>query len=375
MLGCTHHGCAARLLAALTLCSVLLVPAPSRVIAAPRASVQHEALLVDGSGWVRLHPHAPRAPENLGGQRRFGLLMSPALSFETPFRALRLNYAAEIPPGATALLDVRTSTDGTRWTAWHTDLASGAEVEFEAPARLAQYRVTLLADGQSPAVGQVVLTPAARPPRFSAMQERPIAPTFTVRATRQGMVGGRTANGHVIQKRDRFVSLPCRCVLSSKGGGEYMVRLAYQGRSAVVPVYDVGPWNIRDNYWDPQDQRHFGDLRQGWPQDHAAFFDGHNNGRAHKGRVRFPTAVDVGDGVWWDDLQIKGDQATVEITLLWMGRDPLEASPAPTPVPSLPPAPTQPPAPTPAPTAELPPLTEPPPPEPLPSAEPSEPAP
>jgi hypothetical protein len=88
-------------------------------------------------------------------------------------------------------------------------------------------------------------------------------------------------------------------------------------------------------YWDPQDKRFFSDLRQGWPQDHAAFFDGHNNGRAQHGRVRFPTAIDIADGIWWDDFGIKGDRAVVEVTFLWMGRDPLEkpveAPPAKTP--------------------------------------------
>jgi hypothetical protein len=32
------------------------------------------------------------------------------------------------------------------------------------------------------------------------------------------MVGKQTANGHIIVPNDVFVSLPCRCVLSTRGG-------------------------------------------------------------------------------------------------------------------------------------------------------------
>jgi hypothetical protein len=137
------------------------------------------------------------------------------------------------------------------------------------------------------------------------------------------MVGGRTANGHIITPRDRFVSLPSWTVLSSKGGHEYQVRLSYKGRSTVVPVYDVGPYNTRDDYWDYERDK-FQDLPRGWPEDHAAYYEGYNNGYGDKGYVRFPTAVDVGDGAWWDDLGIVGDQAELDITFLWMGRDPQE---------------------------------------------------
>src|SRR5262249_49942659 len=141
----------------------------------------------------------------------------------------------------------------------------------------------------------------------------------------------------------------------------------YNGRSSVAPVYDVGPWNAHDDYWNEKRER-FGDLPRGYPEDHAAYFDGYNGGRAEKGRVRFPTAIDVGGGVGGDDLGIKGDRAIVEVPFLWLGSDPLvppaEAAPAPeAPAPAPPadhpappaPPPAQPapaPAPPPAPPAE-----------------------
>jgi hypothetical protein len=123
-----------------------------------------------------------------------------------------------------------------------------------------------------------------------------------------------------------------------------MVRITYNGRSSVAPVYDVGPWNVHDNYWDTKRER-FDDLPRGYPEDHAAYFDKYNGGWAEKGKVSFPTAIDIGDGIWWDDLGIKGDRAVIEVTFLWLGTDPL-APPPPTPVVEspAPPPPTEMPA-------------------------------
>src|SRR5919206_287005 len=100
------------------------------------------------------------------------------------------------------------------------------------------------------------VVPSAAPAR--AKEQPLVAPTYTVFATREGLVGHRTANGHHIISRDRFVALPSWRVLSSKGGSEFQVRVTYRGRSAVLPVWDVGPWNTRDDYWSPQ--RRYGDI-------------------------------------------------------------------------------------------------------------------
>ncbi len=63
------------------------------------------------------------------------------------------------------------------------------------------------------------------------------------------------------------------------------------------------------------------DLPVGWPQDHAAYYERYNKRRAEKGYVRFPSAVDIGDGAYWA-LGLKGAQATVDVTFLWLGTDP-----------------------------------------------------
>jgi hypothetical protein len=311
------------------------------------AAGQQEQVLIDADGALALQANAPPAPAVYGTFQHFGLAISPAIQFSTSFQTLRIDYTARIPPGSAVRLDVRASVDGVRWTAWAIGLISGTSATFDRFARFAQYRATLLGNaGVGPIVRTVQLVPVSAPAQFSALDAtaQPVAPTYQVHATRQGMIGGRTANGHRITKRDHFVSLPSWRSLSSNGGREYLVRITYKGRSSVAPVYDVGPWNVHDDYWDAQRER-FGDLARGWPEDHAAYFDKYNGGRAEKGRVSFPTAIDIGDGAWWDDLGIHGDQAVVDVTFLWLGSDPLASAPT-----AAPPEPTAaPPEPTAAP--------------------------
>jgi hypothetical protein len=151
-------------------------------------------------------------------------------------------------------------------------------------------------------------------------QSRAIAPTYRVFATREGLVGHRTANGHIIQPRDRFVALPSWKALSSKGGNEFQVRVTYEGRSVILPVWDVGPWNTNDDYWSPD--RKYSDLPVGMPMAQAARLDGYNGGRDMFGRrIRHPNGIDIADGAFWDDLGMT-DSDWVEVTFLWLGADP-----------------------------------------------------
>ncbi len=298
-------------------------------------------------GSLTLEPDAPPAPPIYGTFKHFGLATSPKQLFTSPFQQLRVTYDAYVPASARVRIDLRASVDGKRWSAWEIDLPSGALATFQKPMFFAQYRATLLSNGRRlPTIGELRLAPQPSPAVFSVMSDdEPIAPTWKLRATREGMVGHHTANGHKIKPHDHYVSLPSWRALSPDGTNDYQVRITYNGRSAVAPVYDVGPWNAHDDYWNEQRER-YQDLPRGWPEDHAAYYDKYNGGRAEKGKVRFPTAVDIGDGVWWDELGIKGDQATVEITFLWLGKDPLAApaEPAPPPAEAAPVPPATPPA-------------------------------
>src|SRR5215212_4040643 len=343
-----HYVRASSLALALALLGNLAAPAlalatTAATLSQPSARAQRSGVQEGGDGSLKLLANAPPAPAVYGSFKHFGLAIAPTQHFSTPFRSLQIDYSVTTPASSSVRVDARISADGRRWSDWEIDLSSGVRVSFAQAALFAQYRVTLLANTESPSVRVAQITPLRDPALYAAMADtQPVAPTWKLHATRQGMVGGRTANGHRITKRDHYVSLPSWRALSPEGTTEYMVRITYNGRTSVAPVYDVGPWNAHDDYWNEQRQR-YADLPRGYPEDHAAYFDGYNGGRAEQGRVRFPTAIDIGDGAWWDDLGIKGDRAVVEVTFLWLGSDPLAA-----PAPAAEPAPPAPPAPAPA---------------------------
>lgn len=69
-----------------------------------------------------------------------------------------------------------------------------------------------------------------------------------VLATREGMIGDVTSSRTVIRADSMFVALPHPRALGRR------VEVRYRERSVVVPVLDVGPWNIDDAYWE-RDER------------------------------------------------------------------------------------------------------------------------
>ena len=138
-------------------------------------------------------------------------------------------------------------------------------------------------------------------------------------ATREGLVGGTTANGHVIVENDHFVALPSRRALSSNFGHEREVRVTYAGRTVIAPVWDIGPWNTHDDYWNPSVIREtFKDLPRGKPEAEAAKLEGYNNGRDERGRVVVtPAGIDLADGTFRLDLGLpQNDWVVVEY--LWL---------------------------------------------------------
>ncbi len=148
-------------------------------------------------------------------------------------------------------------------------------------------------------------------------------PTYRVYGTREGLVGGTTANGHVITDRDHFAALPSRRALSPKGSGPYTVRVCAPStsRCAYAPVWDVGPWNTTDDYWNASRQS-WTDLPQGRPQAQAAYQHGYNGGKDQFGRtVLNPAGIDLADGTFWDALRLT-DNAWVDVTYLWSGSGP-----------------------------------------------------
>jgi hypothetical protein len=234
---------------------------------------------------------------------------------------------AATPDGTSVLVDVRgrLAEEGPdSWTEW---VPAGTSLPV-ASATL-QARVTLVGDTDAtPTVREVTLTPEAT--RSRSLQEVEVRAkaderAYKVFATREGLVGGTTANGHVIKSRDHFVALPSRRGLSAKGSGSYSVRVcaASTGRCAYAPVWDVGPWNTKDDHWNGSGTREsWADLPQGRPQAQAAYEDGYNKGRDGFGRrVANPAGIDLGDGTFWDGLGLT-DNAWTTVTYLWTGTGP-----------------------------------------------------
>ncbi|MCM0678607.1 hypothetical protein NCC78_28625 [Micromonospora phytophila] len=149
--------------------------------------------------------------------------------------------------------------------------------------------------------------------------------TYRVYATRIGLVGEVTANGRTITARDHFVALPSRRGLAPLNTGDYTVRVCTTtgSRCEYAPVWDVGPWNTRDDYWNPSAVReNWKNLPQGRPEAQAAYQYGYNGGRDQFGRtVLNPAGVDLADGTFWDGLQLTTN-AWVDVAYLWTGAGP-----------------------------------------------------
>lgn len=277
-------------------------------------------------GAVRLDRAAPTPASTRRASVRTGFLLLDPQPLATPANAVAATVESTVPTGAEVAVDVRGALGGDQWTEW-------VEARPDAPAVLprtvetVQVRLALTAEAGTPEVRRLDLrafTQAGQPER-SGVGAEAAGLSYRVYATREGLVGGTTANGHVIVARDHFVALPSRRGLSAKDTGTYSVRVcASNGRCEWAPVWDVGPWNTKDDYWNPPATREmWKDLPQGKPQAQAAYQDGYNGGKDQFGRtVANPAGIDLADGTFWDGLKLT-DNAWVTVTYQWTGSGPV----------------------------------------------------
>ncbi|WP_051716719.1 hypothetical protein [Streptomyces megasporus] len=277
------------------------------------AGVHHadEALRLTGDA-----PHDGSA--GTGGGHGIQILAPHTL--DRPVNRVRAVLAADVPEGADVTVEVRGRRGTGPWTEWREAGADESDAALLPRAvDVVQVRLTLRDATGRLAVRGLELHADTDP---DAPQETEAAAPYTARvfATREGLVGHTTANGHVIRPNDRFVALPSRRGLSSKGGREYSVRVCGPVRCETAPVWDVGPWNIRDDYWNPSSVREtFRDLPRGRPQAQAAYQDGHNGGRDGFGRrVLNPAGIDLADGTF-HNVGLR-DNGWVTVTFLWTTR-------------------------------------------------------
>ncbi len=262
------------------------------------------------------------APASVGSaeiKQRSGLAELTPVRFAAPTSAVVANYSTGTPDGSSAEVDVRAWVHD-RWSEW-TPATAGTPTALPGASDQVQLRIIVSAPptGAQPWVGNVSVLPTDKvAPGQMTVQAAPLK--SRVFATREGLVGGTTANGHVIVSRDHFVALPSRRGLSAKGSGTYSVKVCTASRCAFEPVWDVGPWNTKDDYWNPSATREmWKDLPQGKPEAQAAYQDGYNGGKDQFGRtVANPAGIDLADGTFWDALALTNN-AWVDATYLWTG--------------------------------------------------------
>ncbi|MEV7203088.1 hypothetical protein [Streptomyces griseoluteus] len=241
-------------------------------------------------------------PASLGRDRGYASAVLESHHVSRPVNRVTVDLDAAVPGGTSVVVDVRGRAADGAWTEWR-QATAGAPAVLPGLVDDVQARLTLwtAGGGTTPAVEELTLSAddggtAARPlAAASAFSAR-------VFATREGLVGGTTANGHVIGSNDHFVALPSRRALSPNGSGQYSVQVCGPARCETAPVWDVGPWNTHDDYWNPSTQREqWRDLARGVPEAQAAYQNGYNGGRDEFSRqVANPAGIDLADGTFYN---------------------------------------------------------------------------
>jgi hypothetical protein len=270
------------------------------------------------AGGLRLDSR-PAGPASVRSDRPEGMLITAAQPLTRFSSQVVAQVTAERPAGSAVDVDVRGTRGDGSWTEW-VPASTPAPVTLGAAVTAVQARVVLRAakGGASPVVRSLHLT--AKPGVQLLAARSPDAHSYQVFATREGLVGATTANGHVIRERDHFVALPSRRGLGPRDSGDYTVKVcAANGRCEWAPVWDVGPWNTTDDYWNASDDRQsWSDLPQGRPEAQAAYHDRYHDGTDQFGRdVRNPAGIDLADGTFLDGLGLHNN-SWVTVSYLWV---------------------------------------------------------
>ncbi|GAA3434987.1 hypothetical protein [Kutzneria kofuensis] len=246
-----------------------------------------------------------------------GIIMFDPRRLPAKSNSVSATVDGDVPADSELAVDVRGLRADGQWTEWTEATPDAPAVLPEASATV-QVRMMLTAPYGStgPAARKLTLTAGNS---MAAAAAPKAARSYKVFATREGLVGGTTANGHKIKSRDHFVALPSGKALSPNGKKTYQVKVcAANGRCETAPVWDVGPWNTKDDYWNPKASRQsWKDLPQGKPEAQAAYQSGYNGGKDQFGRkVANPAGIDLADGTFLDGLKLT-DNAWVTVTYLW----------------------------------------------------------
>ncbi|MFE5301857.1 hypothetical protein [Streptomyces sp. NPDC056632] len=284
-----------------------------------------EVNIIRAGGSLRLRDGRLRPASVRAGQGQ-GTTVLPARVLDRAVNRIAVDLDATSPAGTRTAVDVRGRDGLGRWTEWR-EARVGEPAVLPRAVTEVQVRLTLVGApaGATPEIRGLGLSAELGAPApdagASGAAASAAATPFSARvfATREGLVGGTTANGHVIVPNDHFVALPSRRGLSPKGSAEYSVRVCGPARCETAPVWDVGPWNTHDDHWNPSSVREtFKDLPQGKPEAQAAYENGYHGGLDEFGRrVLNPAGIDLADGTFYNvGLNNNG---WVTVTYLWTG--------------------------------------------------------
>jgi hypothetical protein len=255
---------------------------------------------------TRFHPAASADPDG------YGMALFPAHTLAAPANQVEVHALDRLPAGSAVDVAVRELRGNGQWSEWTGADRSGT-VQLPQRSGTVQVRATLHGAAVLTGLALSASADAAAP----AIVRPAAAESYTVYATDEGLVGDTTANGYVIQPDDHFVALPSGTALSPYGSDQYSVQVCGPTACETAPVWDIGPWNTRDNYWAPSAQRtEFSDLSQGEPESQAAYETGYNGGLDQFGRtVLNPAGIDLADGTF-ADIGLT-DNGWVTVTYLW----------------------------------------------------------
>ncbi len=231
----------------------------------------------------------------------YGSQVYPAHAVAHPVNRVHATLDATVPASTKVTIDVR-GVDGTgTWTEWRQVDTAGNAVLPRVVDQV-QARVDLVSHAGAVKVRTLKLSADTTPVAATPRTVTPKALSYQVYATREGLVGGTTANGHVIQNSDHFVALPSGRALSPNGSSSFSVTVCGPARCETAPVWDVGPWNTTDDYWNPAGTRQsWTNLAQGMPEAQAAYNIGYNGGKDQFGRtVANPAGIDLADGTFYN---------------------------------------------------------------------------
>lgn len=280
-------------------------------------------ILNDGSLTVGNSTEVPRIFE---GAKKYGIFTSDVIKTKEAFKSAFVNLdKIQQSPEDIVNVDIRGSVDESIWSQWIE--VKDEETNFFASYNYLQIRISVATYSDTKPILKKVsiklnkvsqkdlevlkkksyddgkpINKALKPvigqsPSNLVIMTDPVINPFEIDcyATHMTSFGGTTANGHVIQSTDKFVALPSfKCLCPGPNDTSYTVDITYGNKTVYgVPVWDVGPMNQKDDFWnynyviiggtyyrnrDNWGYEGYGDLTRGYSEAWEAYVNSFHNG-------------------------------------------------------------------------------------------------